>query len=99
MGTDTCEQNCHNTVGSYTCSCNAGYTLNSDGHTCDGIYVLFLHVAIVWLILKGNWHENPVYYIIGLFCMPTLLGRMRRSLTEKAISFISCLGRGLLVMS
>ena len=31
-----CEQNCHNTAGSYNCSCNTGYTLNSDGHACDG---------------------------------------------------------------
>ncbi|XP_076455814.1 mucin-like protein isoform X2 [Babylonia areolata] len=28
---DTCEQNCQNSVGSYTCSCNAGYTLAPDG--------------------------------------------------------------------
>ena len=31
-----CEQNCHNIAGSYNCSCNTGYTLNSDGHACDG---------------------------------------------------------------
>ena len=35
-----CEQNCHNTVGSYYCSCNAGYTLNEDGHSCDGTFLL-----------------------------------------------------------
>ena len=37
-GTDNggCEQNCVNTIGSYTCSCNTGYTLDSDGHNCDG---------------------------------------------------------------
>ena len=37
-GTDRCSQNCHNTVGSYTCSCNTGYRLNADGVTCDGRY-------------------------------------------------------------
>ena len=42
MGTDRCEQNCHNTVGSYTCSCNAGYTLNSDGRNCNGMYAQLL---------------------------------------------------------
>ena len=38
LGSDSCEHNCSNTVGSYTCSCNSGYTLNRDGHTCDGRY-------------------------------------------------------------
>lgn len=37
LGSDNmCAQNCQNTVGSYTCSCNTGYTLSSDGYTCDG---------------------------------------------------------------
>ena len=31
-----CAQICHNTVGSYTCSCNNGYVLNHDGRGCDG---------------------------------------------------------------
>ena len=31
-----CHHNCHNSVGSYTCSCNGGYRLNTDGHTCEG---------------------------------------------------------------
>ena len=35
-GTDRCTQNCHNTVGSYTCSCNVGYNLNANGWRCDG---------------------------------------------------------------
>ena len=38
-GTDQCAQNCHNTVGSYTCSCQTGYRLNPDGRRCDGKYV------------------------------------------------------------
>ena len=31
-----CAQTCHNTVGSYYCTCNAGYTLASNNHGCDG---------------------------------------------------------------
>ena len=31
-----CAQSCSNTIGSYTCSCNAGYTLNAGGRGCDG---------------------------------------------------------------
>ena len=30
MGTDNCEQNCTNTVGSYNCSCNTGYNLTGN---------------------------------------------------------------------
>ena len=36
-GTDRCAQNCHNNIGSYTCSCNAGYRLNANGYDCDGM--------------------------------------------------------------
>ena len=35
-GLEQCAQGCHNTIGSYTCSCNASYVLNSDGRGCDG---------------------------------------------------------------
>ena len=31
-----CHHNCHDSDGSYTCSCNNGYLLDSDGHTCEG---------------------------------------------------------------
>ena len=31
--TDNCSQNCSNTIGSYQCSCNDGYTLDSHQHT------------------------------------------------------------------
>ena len=33
---DTCQHVCTNTDGSFTCSCNDGYILNSDGQTCNG---------------------------------------------------------------
>ena len=48
LGTDQCTQNCHNNVGSYTCSCNAGYTLNSDGRRCDG---------------RNNWLTTLAMYV------------------------------------
>ena len=32
-----CQQHCTNTVGSFTCSCQEGFTLNADGRNCDGI--------------------------------------------------------------
>ncbi|XP_035686817.1 mucin-like protein [Branchiostoma floridae] len=32
-----CAQNCHNLHGSYYCTCNDGYTLAEDKHSCDDI--------------------------------------------------------------
>ena len=38
-----CSQFCNNTIGSYQCYCEDGYTLDSDEHTCNGIHItLFL---------------------------------------------------------
>ena len=31
-----CDQICTNTEGSYTCGCNEGYRLGSDGMMCNG---------------------------------------------------------------
>ena len=31
-----CEHNCTNNPGNFTCSCNAGYTINNDWFNCDG---------------------------------------------------------------
>ncbi|XP_070174331.1 cubilin-like [Littorina saxatilis] len=31
---DCCDQVCTNTIGSFTCGCNRGFTLDSDGRTC-----------------------------------------------------------------
>lgn len=36
-GTHGCEQVCINTAGSYTCSCNSGYTLDANRRTCSPI--------------------------------------------------------------
>ena len=35
-GVSGCSQLCSNTVGSYRCSCQNGYQLGSDNHTCLG---------------------------------------------------------------
>ena len=33
-----CAQYCTNTLGTYSCSCDSGYTLNIDGHKCTGMH-------------------------------------------------------------
>jgi len=50
-GTDLCDQNCHNTVGSYYCSCNTGYFLTANGYSCNGKHVHHCVFVIVtyWL--------------------------------------------------
>ena len=32
-----CTQGCNNVIGSYSCFCGNGYTLNSDARSCDNI--------------------------------------------------------------
>ncbi len=36
-GPNICQQVCTNTEGSFTCGCEAGYVLDSDGASCSGI--------------------------------------------------------------
>ena len=31
-----CEQNCHNQIGNFYCTCHSGYTLNNNNLDCDG---------------------------------------------------------------
>ena len=49
QGSDGCDHNCTNTVGSYYCTCMDGYELESDNHTCTG-----MHVATV---NTHSWHK------------------------------------------
>ena len=52
-----CEQNCTNSVGSYSCMCGDGYTLNNDGRQCDGeenlevILSVICDITILWMLL------------------------------------------------
>ena len=36
LNTDKCAHHCINTLGSYSCSCETGYKLSSNGLHCDG---------------------------------------------------------------
>ena len=50
-----CHQNCHDSDGSYTCSCNDGYQLNSDRHTCKGIPLNLVTAWILDTVLAWDW--------------------------------------------
>ena len=41
-----CDHNCTNTIGSFECSCQPGYDLDSDGLACVGMYMVQLMVTI-----------------------------------------------------
>ena len=44
--TDDCDQVCTNTDGSFTCSCNSGYTLDSNERTCNGLLAKLLYINL-----------------------------------------------------
>ena len=49
-GAHSCAQLCVNTEGSYTCACNDGFTLTSDGESCTGPLLIFL--------LRGSFNRE-----------------------------------------
>ena len=44
--TDGCAHQCTNTISSYYCSCDTGYSLESDNHGCQGRKSLLFHSSI-----------------------------------------------------
>ena len=42
-----CEQVCANTVGSFECSCNQGFSLSSDGANCNGKFRKFSRMHVI----------------------------------------------------
>ena len=44
-----CEYNCTNTDGSFNCSCDAGYELDSDGFNCSSEIAQF-HQSIIFMV-------------------------------------------------
>ena len=43
---------CENTDGSYKCTCNTGYQLGTDQHTCIGMSLLgaYLIICVVYML-------------------------------------------------
>jgi len=36
----SCAHECINTIGSYRCDCEVGYELDSNGESCNGMFLL-----------------------------------------------------------
>ena len=51
-----CDQNCYNTFGSYYCTCNNGYNLTSNGHSCIGMENLYnfclLSISLLQILMS-----------------------------------------------
>ena len=67
---NNCAQMCQNTNGSYSCECRIGYSLDSNGYTCNGkstlmsIIMLFYNYmgmlcieAMIWAVLQISSHK------------------------------------------
>ena len=48
---DSCSQMCTNTDGNFTCGCNIGYLLDTDGTTCNGMYREHIHSSTIYTIM------------------------------------------------
>ena len=54
LSNSMCEQQCRNSIGSFQCICVAGYTLASDGSSCDGNVYLRRCISMAEItLLKG----------------------------------------------
>ena len=64
-----CQQNCSNTEGSYTCSCNVGYTLDEDGYTCNGkICIIVLLLIILYLYVYDKCEDGVPCFVCVSIC-------------------------------
>ena len=52
QGTDGCDHNCTNTIGSYYCTCMDGYGLESDNQTCTGNNLLNIQYKCVYICMN-----------------------------------------------
>ena len=56
-----CSQICTNTNGSFTCECNNGYLLHSDGTNCTGMSKEHINCCRIIYIPMGFEKKNGLY--------------------------------------
>lgn len=54
LNTSTCDYNCTNKKGSFTCSCDVGYRLGNDGKSCTGKNNIDIINKIYYSIILSN---------------------------------------------
>lgn len=56
LNTSSCDHNCTNEIGSFTCSCTVGYRLGNDGKRCTGTEFIYFIVkpVNVFFIISSN---------------------------------------------
>lgn len=60
-----CSHACHNTMGTYHCSCPRGLTIAADGRTCQGIHPA-PHISVVAIIAYGSVITNDPVLSLSL---------------------------------
>lgn len=73
-GASGCDQDCHNTQGSYVCSCRQGFILQQDGHTCKGEH------KYLFLIIK-----EIIHFHLYTFCNSCKIDLLHTWCSEKRI--------------
>ena len=66
--THQCSQVCHDTPGSYSCSCRPGYDLNSDRRHCDGRPGDLLE-ALLQLVRPWQYHHSEFLFLFYFVCV------------------------------
>ena len=59
-GNALCTQNCHNSIGSYVCTCLDGYIISLDGIHCIGKHII--QAIVIDGILVRHWLGG--FYVI-----------------------------------
>lgn len=80
-GSNQCNQNCHNTVGSYTCSCRDGYSLDSNRFGCSGRHMHILTNKCTHARATHN-HYNPIQMLMNVLL--TLTNALTTAVTRLA---------------